>query len=330
MHKVMSRRSLIHMGLRSIAGAGLLSSQPGSELLRAKLGSGLLADSRSHRRVLVCIYCFGGGDDNVLASPGRLDDALGELQPLYNQQRLAVISDVARPSRMRTITGTPGDVMAQTYSALRFLPQGFVTLEWVARAAHVDRLSGSGAYTFKTGVSLIAPGASSQGATFENAAIRQLTRTLPPLRTTFPTSVLGRQLEDISQLIRIGPALGMGDQVFVVGTTGISSYAAKAGIVGERHRDLAKAMAALFAATVELGIASDVTTYTDGEFTDRSCDRGTRMVLGGSVVGGNACPTRGISQDSYAGTMASWFGIDNDRVRDRFPEFEPTALATMA
>ncbi len=89
-------------------------------------------------------------------------------------------------------------------------------------------------------------------------------------------------------------------------------------------------MAALFAATVELGIASDVTTYTDGEFTDRSCDRGTRMVLGGSVVGGSACPTRGIGQDSYAGTMASWFGIDDDRVRDRFPEFEPTALATMA
>jgi uncharacterized protein (DUF1501 family) len=329
MRKVMTRRSLIDLSLRSIAGAGLLGSMPGSGLL-TNAGRGLLAESRGGRRVLVCIYCFGGGDDNVLASPHRLHDSLAALQPLYDRNRLAVITDVSRPARMRSVHGTPGDVMAHTYSALRFLPQGFATLEWAARAAHVDPLTGSGAYTFDTGVSLVAPNAGIDGASFENAGIRRLTHALDSLRTPFPDSTLGRQLEDVSRLIRVGPALGMDDQVFFVGTTGISRNAANAGTIAERHRDLANAMAALHAATVELGLDSSVTTYTDGEFADRRHNRGTRMVLGGSVVGGSACTVAGISQDSYAGAMASWCGIDAARIRDRFPEFEPTAVATMA
>jgi hypothetical protein len=317
MRNEMSRRSLIDLSLRSMAGAGLLGAMPASGFL-------------TNRRVLVCIYCFGGGDDNVLASHHRLHGPLAALQSLYDQDRLAVISDVFRPARMRRIEGAPGHVMAQTYSALRFLPQGFVTLEWAARAADVDPLTGSGAYTFNTGVSLVAPRASSHGASFENQDIRRLTHALPPLRTSFPASTLGHQLEDVSRLIRVGPMLDMDGQVFVLGTTGISRSAATIGTVADRHRELANAMAAFHAATVELGLDREVATYTDGDFTERSHDRGTRMVLGGPVSGGNARPVACINQDSYAGAMASWFGMDAARIQDRFPEFAPTALAATA
>jgi len=246
---------------------------------------------------------------------------------LYDQKKLAVVEDVVRPVRMRNASGTPGEIMARTYSALRFLPHGFVTLEWAARAADIDPLTGTGAYTFDTGVSLLAPGANCPGDSFEHSSVRNVTRALRPLRTPFPNSSLGRQLEDVSRLIRVAPALGMEQQVLFVGTAGMSRSAAKAGTLVERHRELAKALAAFFAATVELGVESSVTTYTDGDFTPRSTGRGTRMVLGGSVLSKYAS---GISQDSYAGAMASWLGVDDRNVRAHFPEFEPTVFAAMA
>ena len=326
MRKVMSRRSLIDLGLRSAAGVGLLKSVPGSELV-LNAASGLLNESRSGRRALVCIYCFGGGDDTALAAPNRLQDSLADLHPLYEQKKLAVIPHVSRPVRMRRISGTPGEVMAQIYSTLRFLPQGFVTLEWAARVADIEPLTGSGAYTFDTGVSLIAPGANNDGDPFENAAVRRTTTSLPPLRTTFPDSTLGRQLEDVSRLIRVAPSLGMDRQVFVVGTSGMSRRAAT---TIEGHRELAQGMAAFFRATVELGLDTSVTTYTDGEFTEHSYNHGTRIVLGGSVIGGEASHAGGISQDSYAGAMAAWFGVAHSGVRTHFPEFEPSALSVTA
>ena len=325
MHKVMSRRSLIDLGLRSAAGVGLLKAIPGSELV-LDAATGLLNESRSGRRALVCIYCFGGGDTHF-AAPNRPHDALADLHPLYEQKKLAVIRDVSCPVRLRRIAGMPGEVMAQTYSALRFLPQGFATLEWAARAADVDPITGSGAYTFETGVSLVAPGANSDAAPFENASVRRLTTALPPLRATFPDSTLGRQLEDVTRLIRVALAFGMDRQVFVVGTSGMSCRTASA---IERHRELARAMAAFFAATVELGLDESVTTYTDGEFTEHSYDRGTRLVLGGSVIGGDASRAGDISQDSYAGAMAAWFGVEHRGVRTHFPEFEPAALSVTA
>jgi hypothetical protein len=327
MHNEISRRSLIDLGLRSVAGAGLLRAMPGSGLLTSP-GNGLLAAPLPHRRALVCIYCFGGGDDHVMQGSHKLVSALADLQPLYNQNRLTVIADVSRPARLRDVAGTPGEVMAKTYSALRFLPGGFATLEWVAQAAHVDEITGAGAYTFGTGVSMVAPGTEVAGPWFENARVRELTGARPALRTSFPTSALGRQLEDVTRLIRVGPALGMRDQVFLVGTTGISARAARTGTIVERHRQLAQAMAAFFAATVELGLDQQILTYTDGDFTERSGDRGTRMMLGGSVIGGRQGQAIRMNQDSYAGALASWFGAQPKEVRARFPEFDPSEVVT--
>ena len=329
MDKVISRRSAINLGLRAVAGAGLLGSAPGAGLV-SDLSGGVLAAPRWQRRSLVCLYCFGGGDDQILAAPQRLNDSLNELQPLYDRKVLAVIDEVRRPARTRTEGGTPGDVMARRYSGLRFLQDGFVTLEWAARAADVDGLTGKGAYTFNTGVSLVAPTVRIPGPSFENATIRHRTDRLAPLRTAFPKTALGRQLEDVTRLLRVAPTLGMHDQVFFVGTTGMSRSAAKAGTLSVRHRELGRAMAAFFAATVELGLESQVTTYTDGDFTERSGDTGTRMVLGGAVNGGDACRIRRVSQDSFAGAMATWLGAGTTMVQAGLPEFEPTAVTVMA
>jgi hypothetical protein len=214
MDKALSRRSLLNLGLRSAAGAGILSIVPATELFEHFTGGPALAASAPNvdtARALVCIYLFGDGDAQLAYHPGRgLHPALADLQPLYERKALAVVANVAPATRRARIMQTPGDVMAHRYSALRFLPNGFATPEWAARRADVKPITGEGAYTFASGVSLVAPGSAwLEGEQFENATVRATTSRLGPMRTSFPDTPIGRQLEDVSRLLRAGDALSM-------------------------------------------------------------------------------------------------------------------------
>ena len=114
--KIPSRRALLHMGVRSLAGAGVLGT----------LGQG--ASAASDNRALVCIYLFGGEGGSNLPN-------VTELKDLHRKQVLAVARNVAPPVQSHSAVSTPGQFMAQKYQALRFLPNGFATLEWAARKA---------------------------------------------------------------------------------------------------------------------------------------------------------------------------------------------------
>jgi len=125
----------------------------------------------------------------------------------------------------------------------------------------------------------------------------------PALTTVFSTSSLGRQLEQIAKLIQVRGTLGVKRQIFFCSTGGFDTHSnpltAHAGLMG----GLSEAMAAFYQATVELGVANQVTSFTESDFgrtfqpnptfgTDHAWG-GNHLVVGGAVNSGifGAFPT---------------------------------------
>ena len=289
--KIPSRRALLHIGVRSLAGAGVLGT----------LGQG--ASAASDNRALVCIYLFGGEGGSNLPN-------VTELKDLHRKQVLAVARNVAPPVQTHSAVSTPGQFMAQKYQALRFLPNGFATLEWAARKAGIDPVDGAGAFTFQSGVSMLClDGATPEGDQFENATLRSAMSRVKPLRLSFPDTGLGRQLRDVTRLLQARHSLGLNRPVFVGASNGFTRSAERTGTLIARQRDLGQAMAAFYQATVELGLERQVTTYTDAEFPlERGARSNSRLILGGAAMEGDASRFSALSADAFAGSLASWHG----------------------
>jgi uncharacterized protein (DUF1501 family) len=147
---------------------------------------------------------------------------------------------------------------------------------------------------------------------------------------------LASQLRVVARLIAARQPLGARRQVFMVSMGGFDLHDGLIGNQGRLMGQLDFAMDAFYRATVELGIADKVTTFTASDFgrTLQSNGDGSdhgwgahHFVLGGAVNGGRyygvapqisvtspdqvgqgrLLPT--ISVDQYAATMASWFGV---------------------
>jgi len=169
----------------------------------------------------------------------------------------------------------------------------------------------------------------------------------PSFVTQFPTSTLGTQLAMTAKLIATRTTLGLNRQIFYVGAFGYDTHGGQLNIHDENLSDLSKSLKAFYEATVELGIADSVTTFTASDFgrslainedgTDHGWG-GHHFIIGDAVRGqrfygkmpnlsktnnpddtglGQIIPT--IAVDQYAATLASWFGVDNDGIRDIFP-----------
>ncbi len=181
----------------------------------------------------------------------------------------------------------------------------------------------------------------------------------PAINTAFPQSQLGTQLQTVAQLIGARDALDMRRQIFFVATGGFDSHDDQndnqPGLLG----DVSDAIAAFHAATVELNVASNVTTFTQSDFgrtltsngdgTDHAWG-GNQLVVGGAVNGGDlygSFPVLEIggpedvgggrmipstSADQYAATLAKWFGIpdiDLDVVAPNLGNFTQRDLGFM-
>ena len=172
--------------------------------------------------------------------------------------------------------------------------------------------------------------------------------TATPLSTKFPTGTLGDQLAQVASIIQVRGALGMKRQIFFCALGGFDTHAAQLDTQNALFGTLSPALDAFYQATVELGVADQVTTFTESDFgrtlSPTSNDGSDHawgnhhLILGGAVAGGDVygqfptlalggpddTGTRGrwiptTSIDQYGATLAAWFGIANGDLPTVFP-----------
>lgn len=176
-----------------------------------------------------------------------------------------------------------------------------------------------------------------QGAARINDALATVrTPNATPFTTAFPASPLGQQLKTVAELIATRDRLEVSRQVFFVATGGFDTHDAQTQDQPDLLGNLSNCLAAFYRATVELGVAANVTTFTQSDFGRTLTSNGdgadhawggNQLVIGGAVAGrtiygrypllqidgpddvggGRMIPE--ISSDQYAATLAKWFGV---------------------
>ena len=170
------------------------------------------------------------------------------------------------------------------------------------------------------------------------------------LQTSFDTTPgensLADQMKIVARLIGAREQLGSRRQVFFVSLEGFDHHNDLMNKHTELMAKVDEAMAAFYVATVELGVARQVTTFTASDFgrtlssnADGS-DHGWgshHFVMGGAVNGGRYYGTAphmsvqtddqvgqgrllpSTSIDQYGATLAKWFGVPASEMRTVFP-----------
>jgi uncharacterized protein (DUF1501 family) len=169
-----------------------------------------------------------------------------------------------------------------------------------------------------------------------------------PLKTTFPKTSLGAQMQQIAEVIQVRDGLGMRRQIFFASLGGFDTHANELETHQTLYPQVSQALAAFSDAMAELGTSNDVITFTESDFsrtfqptTSDGSDHAWgshHLVMGGAVKGGDICgqfpaftlggpndtDTRGrwiptIAVDQYGATLCSWFGISAADLPTIFP-----------
>jgi uncharacterized protein (DUF1501 family) len=178
-----------------------------------------------------------------------------------------------------------------------------------------------------------------------------------PFTTVFPDTGLADALKMIARLISVRATFGAKRQVFFAGIGGFDTHGEdQLQRQNELLGEISGAMSAFYNATVELGLAENVTTFTGSDFsrTFATNGRGTdhawgghHFVMGGAVNGnamygkfptlvvggpddaesGSWIPTTSV--DQYAATMASWFGVSSADLNAIFPNLNRFSTASL-
>jgi uncharacterized protein (DUF1501 family) len=160
------------------------------------------------------------------------------------------------------------------------------------------------------------------------------------IATPFPATTLGLSLRQVARAIGARGALGQHRQAFFICRRGWDHHD---GVLTQQALmlpEVSQALRAFYNATVELGVADSVVTFTMSDFgrtlstNGNGSDHawgGNHIVMGGAVGGGrlygeypaSLAPGSGLdvgrgriipttSVDEYAAELAMWFGVAND------------------
>ena len=180
-----------------------------------------------------------------------------------------------------------------------------------------------------------------------NQTLTNVLTSATPVATVFnENNSLAKQLKMVARLISVQQSLGVRRQVFFVGMGGFDHHDSLLKDLPGLHTQVAEAMASFYAATVEMGVADKVTTFTASDFGRTLTSNGDgsdhgwgghHFVMGGGVRGGTIVgsyptvalgtaedlgrgrllPTTSTSQ--YAATLGSWFGVPANSLPDALP-----------
>ena len=175
----------------------------------------------------------------------------------------------------------------------------------------------------------------------------------PGFTTPFPQTELGNQLKEIARIISLRAQTGAGRQVFFASLGGFDTHGGQAYQHWALLQQVSQAMAALYQASAEMGIADKVTSFTLSDFgrtlqpSGSGSDHGWgnhHLVVGGAVNGGriygqfplmtnyaNFNATREEYSDAsgvmlpqfslsqFGATLAQWFGAGDGQLNGVFP-----------
>jgi uncharacterized protein (DUF1501 family) len=199
--------------------------------------------------------------------------------------------------------------------------------------------------TFDNGLKLVqaANATFTRGVSFSTTLTNALKSV--SLKSVFPATPLGQQLQTVAQIISIESALGVNRQVFFCQLGGFDTHGAQLGIQDPLLQQLSQAVGAFYNALAnEIGQDKNTVTFTASEFGRTLQPNGnagsdhawgshhfivsTGVKNGGPLLGGQIygtfpslvlngpddANTRGTlvpttSVDQYAATLAQWFGV---------------------
>lgn len=214
--------------------------------------------------------------------------------------------------------------------------------------------------TLSSGVSLVqADDNITTNAYTYAATLAAAVQSVSPLQTVFPANNgLAAQLKQIAQIIQVRAALGVQRQIFFAGIGNFDTHADQLALQNGLLAQISPALAAFYNATIELNVASSVTTFTMSDFSrtfQPNSNNGSdhawgshHIVLGGAVKGGQiygTYPTLALGgpDDSgsngrwvpstasaqYAATLASWFGVAAADLPTVFPNIGSFATTNL-
>ena len=179
-----------------------------------------------------------------------------------------------------------------------------------------------------------------------NLLYNQAISGITPIATVFPATPLGSQLAAVARTIAARSSLSVDRQVFFVQIGGFDTHSAQATALPMLQAQIDGALSAFYQATVEMGLATDVTLFTASDFgrtlavngdgTDHGWG-GHHFAVGGAVNGrkiygqlppstldhdadsggGRLIPSVSIEQFAYP--MGQWFGLTHQELVNALP-----------